>query len=74
MVVVAWSSEFPWSNKKVAIQDVVEWPAPQRLKDVRAFVVLCSYYRRFIRDSSMIATLLFALTKKGEAFVWDLAC
>lgn len=51
------------------IQDVVEWPVLQRLKNVRAFVWLCSYYRRFIRSFSVIAASLFALTKKGVAFV-----
>jgi transposase InsO family protein/predicted aspartyl protease len=56
------------------IRDVVEWPTPRRLKDVRAFLGLCSYYRRFIRDFSVLASPLFALTKKGRAFVWDETC
>lgn len=34
------------------IQDVIEWPAPKQLKDVRALVTLCSYFRRFIRNRS----------------------
>src|SRR6218665_1787640 len=56
------------------IRDVVDWPVPQRLKDVRSFLGLCSYYRRFIRDFSILAAPLFALTKKGRAFVWDEGC
>ena len=56
------------------IQDVVDWPVPQRLRDVRAFVGLCAYYRRFVRDFSTVAAPLFALTKKGRAFIWDEAC
>jgi transposase InsO family protein len=56
------------------IRDVVEWPVPQRLRDVRAFLGLCSYYRRFIRDFSVLASPLFALTQKGRAFVWDETC
>lgn len=47
------------------IHDVVEWPVPERLKDLRAFVWLCSYYRRFIRDFSVIAAPQFARMKKG---------
>src|SRR5688572_30227604 len=56
------------------ITDVVEWPVPQRLRDVRAFLGLCSYYRRFVKDFSTVAAPLFALTKKGRAFTWDEAC
>lgn len=56
------------------IQNVVDWPVPQRLKDVRAYVGLCSYYQIFFRDFSMIAAPLFALTKKGKAFEWELVC
>lgn len=56
------------------VHDVVEWPTPCRLKEVRAFIGLCSYYRRFIRDFSLLAAPLFALTKKGRAFEWGSAC
>ena len=56
------------------ITDVVEWPVPQRLRDVRAFLGLCSYYRRFVKDFSTVAAPLFALTKKGRVFTWDEAC
>ena len=56
------------------IRDVVDWPVPQRLKDVRSFLGLCCYYRRFIRNFSMLAAPLFALTKKGRAFLWDEGC
>src|SRR6218665_3666630 len=30
------------------VQEVADWPTPQRLRDVRAFVGLCAYYRKFI--------------------------
>jgi hypothetical protein len=44
------------------------------LRDVRAFLGLCSYYRRFVRDFSTVAAPLFALTKKGRTFAWDEQC
>lgn len=56
------------------IHDVMEWPIPQRLKDLRSSLGLCSYYRRFICDVSVLAALLFALTRKGKAFIWDEEC
>lgn len=56
------------------IQAVVTWPLPQRLKDVRSFLGLCSYYRRFIRNFSVLAAPLFALTQKNKIFRWDEDC
>jgi len=56
------------------INDVVEWPVPQRLRDVRAFVGLCAYYRRFMRNFSVIAAPLFELTRKGRMFSWNEEC
>ena len=56
------------------IRDVVEWPIPRRLKEVRSFLGLCSYYRRFICNFSVLAAPLFELTKKGRMFVWDETC
>jgi hypothetical protein len=43
---------------------VDNWPVPTRVKDVRAFLGLASYYRRYIQDFASIAAPLVALTKK----------
>ena len=56
------------------VEDVTAWPVPERLTDVRAFLGLCSYYRKFIRGFSSMAAPLFALTKKGRAFDWNDEC
>jgi transposase InsO family protein len=53
---------------------VTEWPTPRCLKEVRAFVGLCSYYRKFIRGFSLVAAPLFALTKKDQPFLWGDEC
>ena len=53
---------------------VRSWPAPVKLKKVRAFVGLCSYYRRYIQGFSLIARPLHALTKKNARFEWSLEC
>jgi hypothetical protein len=30
------------------VSAVLDWPVPQNLRDVRSFLGLCSYYRKFI--------------------------
>jgi hypothetical protein len=56
------------------IRDVEEWPTPVSLKEVRGFVGLCSYYRRFVKDFGKIAAPLTSLSEKGRKFVWTEEC
>ena len=49
------------------VQAVAEWPIPSSVKDVRSFLGLASFYRKFIRFFSEIAAPLTDLTKKGRA-------
>jgi hypothetical protein len=37
------------------VQAVLDWPVPTMVHAVRAFLVLASYYRRFIRDYDAIS-------------------
>ena len=53
---------------------VTNWPTPVKRKELRSFLGLCSYYRKFVRDFASIAAPLHALTKENQAFVWDEAC
>jgi len=50
------------------------WPTPQNLRQSRAFIGLCQYYRRFVPNFSEIAAPLHALTKKGARFYWSPEC
>jgi hypothetical protein len=57
------------------VEAVQNMPEPQNTTDVRAFLGLASYYRKFIKDFSVIAKPLTRLTKKEETknqvFVFD---
>ncbi|XP_043064105.1 uncharacterized protein LOC122320095 [Drosophila ficusphila] len=53
------------------IQKVVDWPSPRNQKEVRSFVGLCSYYRKFIPDFATIARPLHQLTKARRPFTWS---
>ncbi|UYV71788.1 K02A2.6-like [Cordylochernes scorpioides] len=52
------------------IASIKDFPALKTIKNVRAFLGLCSYYRRFIKEFSKIAYPLQILTRKNQPFVW----
>jgi hypothetical protein len=55
---------------------VREYPVPTKLKAVRTFLGLSSYYRRFIKNYARIAEPLIALTRHSDSksFQWTPAC
>ena len=56
------------------VKCVVEWLTPSNLHEVRSFLGLCSYYRRFVAGFATIAAPLHALTKKNAVFRWTEEC
>lgn len=50
------------------------WPIPRSATEVRAFLGLCSYYRRFVRDFALHASPLVHLTAKNVPFQWTGEC
>jgi len=67
-------SEAGVSTDPSKIQAVQNWPVPANLRQCRAFVGLCQYYRRFVPNFSAVAAPLHALTKKGAPFKWTHEC
>ncbi|GBG83888.1 hypothetical protein CBR_g37758 [Chara braunii] len=61
----------PEATKVAAVQD---WPRPANIRDVRSFLGLASYYRKFIKNFSAIAAPLTDLTKKDTSFLWTSEC
>jgi len=49
---------------------IKQWPRPANVHDVRVFLGLCNFYRRFVRGFGDIAAPLNWLTKPEVAFVW----
>ena len=52
------------------VATVQDWFTPKNATDVRSFLGLAGYYRKFIQDFSKIATPLTQLSEKNQTFVW----
>jgi hypothetical protein len=52
------------------IASIMEWPNPKTLTELRGFLGICTYYRKFVKGFSQLCAPLTDLTKKG-AFKWS---
>lgn len=53
---------------------IVEWPAPSKVPELRSFLGLANYYRRFVLGYSKKVSPLMDLLKKNQKWEWTVEC
>jgi len=53
------------------VDEVLSWSQPKNVRDVRKFLGLANYYRRFIKDFARVARPMNVLTRKDEKWRWE---
>jgi hypothetical protein len=56
------------------IKAMIDYPSLRNVTEVRSFMGLVVYYRRFIKEFSKIGNPITSLQMKGNKFVWSLEC
>jgi hypothetical protein len=62
------------SADPIKTQAVVEWKRPITITEIRSFLGLAGYYRRFIEGFTQLAAPLTRLTRKDIKFKWTNDC
>ena len=56
------------------VEAILNWKPPTSVTEIRSFLGLAGYYRKFVEGFSKIAAPLTRLTRKEEPFLWSEAC
>ena len=56
--------------EKEKVDEVLSWPEPKNIKDIRKFLGLANYYRRFIKDFAQVARPMNTLTRRDIKWQW----
>jgi hypothetical protein len=52
------------------VSAVMQWPTPANVRELRGFLGLAGFYRRFVRHFAILAKPLTQLLKKHQLFIW----
>jgi hypothetical protein len=79
-----WINEVPFLGHMISsegivvdpskVRDILDWEPPKSIQQVRSFLGLPGYYRRFIPNFSKISKPITELLKKGTKYVWSKEC
>ncbi|KAE8716293.1 Detected protein of unknown function [Hibiscus syriacus] len=56
------------------VKAIMDWEVPKNVSKVQSFLGLVGYYRRFVKNFSMIVLPLTKLMRKNVPFVWTSEC
>jgi hypothetical protein len=56
------------------VKAIMEWPVPKNAHEVRSFMGLAGYYRRFVEGFSKIEKPITTLQRKGDRYEWIEEC
>ena len=56
------------------VEAVMSWERPKSVFEIRSFLGLAGYFRRFIKDFSQLVAPMTRLTRKGVKFEWNDLC
>ena len=56
------------------IEAIKNWPTPRTAKQVKSWIGLCSYYRKFVKGFADISRPLHKICHKGQKFNWSEEC
>jgi hypothetical protein len=56
------------------IEAVLHFPQPRTVTNIKSFLGLTGYYRKYVRGFARLAAPLFKLTRKDVDFVWHMGC
>jgi hypothetical protein len=79
-----WIDEVPFLGRVISsegiavdpskVRDILDWEPSKSVHQVRSFIGLAGYYRRFILNFSKISKPITELLKKGTKYVWSKEC